>query len=348
MLWFVVAMVMAATAPRGFGAPGSNPFGPPYDWGPPPTPSLVANNIDYPNFLSRHDMLFEFAWNGTTRRWDFLPTSWITAPFLGNGFLGNVLYACDAPPQGVGRGGLCWAGNATRAAELRLEIGRQDLYSARRLGEGRFWDGIRLPVGYLRIAPAGQITGGHLRLRLHDATLTGRITTTHGTLSLNVLVHAKERAHVVEVGATGAEAAGLAFHWEPLTRCVDRWDVAGLPSCGLRPNPPQACTAAGAGEMVCHQRMDTADQGTFATAVKEVAGEGGQRRRVYLTTESAMWPYNTTHDPRPDALRAVRSFAARHEALLDTHRAWWARSCRPSAVLLLRPAAPHGRPRWRL
>jgi hypothetical protein len=58
-------------------------------------------------------------------RWRYLPTSWLTGPFTGNGVVGTVVYFCDPPdptkPEATqSRGGLCWKGNSTDKAECVL------------------------------------------------------------------------------------------------------------------------------------------------------------------------------------------------------------------------------------
>ena len=125
---------------------------------------LFEVDVDWPAFLAEQDMLFDWhrndssasGWGSATRN-HTLPTNWLQGPALGNGVVGDVVYFCNPAPRqpgrtegqasfGHGRGGYCEAGNATAKAELRIELGRQDLYSARRPVE-HFWNGVRLPVG---------------------------------------------------------------------------------------------------------------------------------------------------------------------------------------------------------
>ncbi len=128
---------------------------------------LYEVSVNWADFLSESDMLFDWKRNeSSTTGWasavrtSTLPTNWLEGLALGNGLLGSIIYFCDPPPAAEGttpgqdswehgRGGYCEPGNATANAELRLELGRQDLYSARQ-PYTNFWNGIRLPVGYLR------------------------------------------------------------------------------------------------------------------------------------------------------------------------------------------------------
>lgn len=147
-------------------------------------------------------------------------------------------YACDPPPA-FGRGAFCALGNATRNAELRIELGRQDLYSARKPSKS-YWNGVRLPVGYIRLVLRGKMLAGSMRLSLHNAEIHGILQTTLGTISFRLLTHATEIVHMLEVNVTGLES--VSFVLVPLTKCVDRVDVLGLINCTLTPNPAALCT----------------------------------------------------------------------------------------------------------
>eukprot|EP00039_Didymoeca_costata_P015286 m.257613 g.257613 ORF g.257613 m.257613 type:complete len:71 (+) comp16191_c1_seq1:288-500(+) len=50
------------------------------------TVSIVKDGINWPEFLSRHDMLFSWKWDENQQRFDdYLPVSWLTSPWTGNG-----------------------------------------------------------------------------------------------------------------------------------------------------------------------------------------------------------------------------------------------------------------------
>jgi len=249
-------------------------------------------------------------------------------PFTGNGWLGTVVYFCDPPPNGHGRGGFCQIGNATGKAEMRIELGRQDLYSAR-VPHANYWNGVRLPVGYLRLPLAGTLRSGLLRLNLYTAELTGHLVTSVGRVEVRLATLATSNMHLLEINGTGGEAHDAAtpavspFVFVPLTRCVDRWDVQGLINCTMHPYPAATCEAESSGEYVCHQSLNAAE-GSFATAVLQQTDAVGGGRKVYMTTESNLWPFDTATDPRPVALAAVRQAAtAGCYALLAPHREWW-------------------------
>eukprot|EP00656_Telonema_subtile_P029587 TRINITY_DN32694_c0_g1_i3.p1 TRINITY_DN32694_c0_g1~~TRINITY_DN32694_c0_g1_i3.p1 ORF type:complete len:674 (+),score=108.60 TRINITY_DN32694_c0_g1_i3:3-2024(+) len=290
------------------------------------TQSIVTDRVEWSSFLSRHDPLWSWSRsNATESGWDYLPTSWITGPFTGNGVVGQVMYFCDPPPNdGGSRGGHCWHGNSTSDAELRIELGRQDLYSARKPSD-TFWTGIRLPVGYVRVKTVGKLLAGQLRMSLSEGEVSGNLSTSAGGAELRVYTHANQPVTVLDVNATGGEEDGITFIFQPLTKCVDRWDVAGLVPCSLRPNPQMECTIKD-GATTCLQRMDTAegDTGSFSTIVQTVSSGNG-RYTVYMTVASSLWPHDVTADPRPLAQGVISAaLTAGPTALLESHHTWWA------------------------
>ena len=294
-----------------------------------PTTSIVTNNVSWSSLLSRHNPYYTFTFNPSTSSWDTLPTNWLTGPFTGNGLIGATLYFCDppsfSPVSGQGRGGYCQIGNATHNAELRIELGRQDLYSARQ-PLAHFWNGVRLPVGYLRIPMHGLLLTGTMMIDLYNAEIIGNLTTDKGTLMFRFFTHATEPVHILEVNSTGQEQPILLPVFVPLTQCVNRIDVQGLINCTLYPNPIAICKPGNnQGETVCLQPMDTTDQGSFATAIKSVSSTSSNIGYVtYITTASAMWPYNISTDPSILALETVQMAAATGVASLTiSHRSWW-------------------------
>lgn len=126
-----------------------------------PTSSIVSPPSNFSALLARHAMDFRFSnlarpcqcpqqpnnsircpcisqllrafltflhwleWDDDEGRYDYLPTSWLTGPFTGNGVIGTVLYFCDPPDKGgaASRGGLCWKGNSSSEAEYVSESG---------------------------------------------------------------------------------------------------------------------------------------------------------------------------------------------------------------------------------
>eukprot|EP00035_Acanthoeca_spectabilis_P012802 m.232590 g.232590 ORF g.232590 m.232590 type:complete len:852 (-) comp15717_c0_seq3:218-2773(-) len=292
-----------------------------------PTSSIVSPPSNFSALLARHAMDFRFKWDDDEGRYDYLPTSWLTGPFTGNGVIGTVLYFCDPPDKGgaASRGGLCWKGNSSSEAELRIELGRQDLYSNRNPTDN-FWSGIRLPVGYVRVVTKGKLLGGTLSLSLWDAEVVGTLMTSAGNISLRIFTHATQPLTLFESNCSGNEEAAVVF--VATTRCVNRWDVAGLVPCGMRPNPPAECTTTteeANTTTICTQAMkeDEGDRGSFATAIVAMRQDPG-RLTAYITTSSALWPHDVTTDPRVEA-RSILTHAQSvgNVRLRQEHCAWW-------------------------
>lgn len=319
-----------------------------------PTISIVQPNFTFPSLLARHDLLFNFSFNESTDQWTTLPTNWLTGPFFGNGLIGTIIYFCDPPVSGTvqrkdngtsrggsggyGRGAYCEGGNSTNVTEMRIEFGRQDLYSARQ-PLYHFWNGVRLPVGYLRIRTKGYIREGSLRLNLYEAKLQGTLITTLGTVSVTHYVHALEPGIILNVNPSGGES-GPDFPLPvlvPLSQCVNRIDVYGLINCTLFPNPDQVCLTTtsttnttidttATEETVCTQTMLSTDEGTFATAMEIVMDTttGNGAYTLYATIQSAMWPYNTAANATDMAIVMARQLSSIGEATLSvSHLQWW-------------------------
>ena len=90
------------------------------------TADTVTDRINWPEFLARHDLV-----------WERAPSNWFEAPFLGNGTLGTMVY--QTGPQTV-----------------RLEVGRGDVYDHRK-ADGAWHNRCRLPIGHFTIETIGKI-----------------------------------------------------------------------------------------------------------------------------------------------------------------------------------------------
>ncbi len=139
--------------------------------------SEVADRVDWPSFLERHDLV-----------WEVLPATFDHGAFLGNGLLGTTIYT-DGPDR------------------LRFELGRSDVTDHRR-------DNGRLPIGGLILKTAGTIKSGTLRTDLWNAETRGEIVTDKGRVRFRALDHADEMALLVDLETEGGEGAA-AFAWEP-------------------------------------------------------------------------------------------------------------------------------------
>ena len=92
------------------------------------TGAEVQNKIDWPAFMSRHDLVF----NNITEKWG-------EGAYTGNGLMGVMVYLTDDK------------------SALRFRVGRTDVM----VQKGQAY---RVPIGDLLLRPVGKITGGTMRM----------------------------------------------------------------------------------------------------------------------------------------------------------------------------------------
>jgi hypothetical protein len=146
------------------------------------SPSIVHDEIDWPDFLSRHDMI-----------WEKFPAEFDDGGFLGNGLLGVTIYR-----EGENR--------------LRFEMGRADVTEHRRNNN-------RLPIGGLVLKTEGKILNGTMRLDLWNAELRGELKTEKGHIRFRSLIHTKEMVLLTDMETTGRES-NASYSWEAAP-CLD-------------------------------------------------------------------------------------------------------------------------------
>lgn len=260
-------------------------------------------DIDWPAFLSRHDLV-----------WEQLPNHWNEGPFLGNGQLGLVAYA-----------------NRERN-RFDFHLGRSDVTDHRGAPDRKtsrgvpgmtvFHDFPRLDLGRITLHPAGQIQDGDFRLDLWNAELTGRITTDLGELRLRVITLRDRMVHAIEVTSTETTADGRPAPW--------RWDfLPGNPATpreqvfpGNRPgyvtNPnPRLTTHEGV--PVCVQPLLAG--GDYATAWLEEKSPDSRTAVLYVSTANEVPAADRSAAVAVADVRAAA--AAGLPALVADHRAWW-------------------------
>src|SRR3954451_6210165 len=93
----------------------------------------VQDKIDWPNFLARHDLV-----------WNRVPEKWGEGAFTGNGLLGTMAYLTNDKTA------------------LRFRVGRSDVMVQEK-------QAYRVPIGDLVLRPVGKITGCGMILHLWDA-----------------------------------------------------------------------------------------------------------------------------------------------------------------------------------
>ncbi len=134
----------------------------------------VKPQVDWPEFLARHDLV-----------WERAPLAWHDGPFLGNGMLGSMLYQLDDH-------------------QLRISLGRADAEDHQKKGQP-FISQSRLPNGYFSVRTAGKITGFKGRLDLYNAETRIQVTTDKGTIEIRGFVHSDDMIIAYEFTPSGGE-----------------------------------------------------------------------------------------------------------------------------------------------
>jgi len=142
-------------------------------------------NVDMAQFLERQAPVWNWTADATT-----LPSAWYEGAFTGNGVQGTML--------------TLHGGSADSNSYIRIELGRTDVYDDRPrsgpLSTRNFvFDRPRLPIGYIKVPLTGSITGGGMRISLHDARVEGHVNTTTGVTYFQVYTHATRDVSVVKL-----------------------------------------------------------------------------------------------------------------------------------------------------
>lgn len=259
-------------------------------------PQTVANPIDWPSFLRRHDLI-----------WDRVPTSWDEAPFLGNGLVASMIYVDPA------------------TGALRIDLGRSDVQDHRFPNRTQH-DRVRLPIGHFLLKPRGAILPGcRLRLGLHDATLRGEIQTDRGRIGLTAYVHAEAMVMVVEMTASAGEA-GVTWEWvgEEALSPRQTWGLTHNEPSRVdktyQPNPPGQRRREGQDELWIQPLM--AGGGTVTAWRSSASG-------LVVSVQHA-YPGAPPVQAALDAVRAAVGDTQR----VASHQAWWDGFYRASFVSL--------------
>lgn len=245
-------------------------------------------------------------WNSFLSRqdplWDTPPTAWADAPFLGNGLLGCYL--------------MC------RGKDMLLELGRTDVCDHRQDEDTSLYSRRRLPIGHMRFSLREEITGADLRLDLHRAELTGHIRTVRGDVSIRILVHSLQPVILCELQPSqGSLLSGMRFVPQD-TKCPERIysrikEVA--------PDPP-AYAFHERGFLGAVQPLLAG--GEYATAWRQISEEEGGCRLLIATSS-----VTAAGGGIQEAERAIDAAEAQvWQALLASHREWWAAFYRKSFV----------------
>ena len=240
-----------------------------------PAAPSVSENIDWPAFMARHDLV-----------WRQLPQKWEAGAYHGNGHMGAMVYAKN------------------KGATLNWEQGRSDVA----------FQGSRIPIGDLQLAPAGKITGFEARTDLWNASVVGKITTDKGAIEFRSFTHSLDMVNVIEVRTSGSEEP--AWTWVPglasNPRKIYKKETLGP---GDQNDPP---VTSREGDLdISFQPLKPAGGHAVAWQVVELApGHSLVLSSVGYAKDAAA--------ARGEAAAAVKKARADGlPALVKTHQAWW-------------------------
>ena len=173
--------------------------------------SQVNLNVNWQDFLSRHDMV-----------WDTMPGDYFEAPFVGNGLLGTIVFKDNLLPN-----------------TLRFEVGRSDVYDHRSKDLPVAHYSGRVPIGQLLLSTAGEIKDINLRTDLWNAEIRGTITTSLGLISFQCFVPTGDNVIVLNVKTTSKEQKAIC-RFRPQQAVSSRYLAQPLRDKGFvyMPNPP--------------------------------------------------------------------------------------------------------------
>jgi alpha-L-fucosidase 2 len=263
--------------------------------------SLIKSVIDWPEFISRHDML-----------WKRLPCSWREAPWTGNGMLGSMLW-CEKKA-------------------IRLQLFRGDVQEHRPMTQGTSgYTRARLQIGSFYIKSGTKPTNCDLHLSLYDAELSGTIGMADETLNLHHFTHSEDMVVVMDLQAKSP----LDIVWNPASAMPTREgypcseaDLPGVqkvykskyPTEPFTPNPnPEIKLIEGVN--VCIQ--ETVGGSSHCTAWK-VINTG--YRQIVVASIGNRWP-DRKNDPIQDAVVSVQKIVelsdSDYRIWRQRHYDWW-------------------------
>jgi alpha-L-fucosidase 2 len=260
---------------------------------------LVHDNVDWPDFLARHDLL-----------WDTMPTKWSESPFLGNGRLAVSMQA------------------QTGENAVRFAIDNVDVFDRRDPSWGSVpYSRSRYRVGDFVLHPVGQITGVKMRLKLHDAELDGTITTSEGTIQFRALVHAERMIAVVDLEMSPGEQSA---HWEwrgadavssrkPVRDARGQAEYEKLYGHPIRiwvDNPRPLHTRRNNIDLYVQTLLAG---GAYTTAWEERVRSPSHR--TLFVSSMMSWPGVESSDEAVAEIRGTRTGG--FDRLVKTHRSWW-------------------------
>jgi len=269
--------------------------------------NVVTEQVDWPSFLERQDPV-----------WHRVPTRWMESPFLGNGWMGAMIYQNGKNPR-----------------ELRIDVQRADVTDHNPAGGAPFGLG-RLVIGYFAVSTTGEIQDCDLRLDLWNAELKGTLHTTKGNIALRAFVHTEDMVTQVEIRGDGGEAPKLEFR--PGEAVSPRYqfkknDQNFVPPAGYdpvnHPNPKPELLESDEVK-ICRQSLNAG--GEFATAWTLAT-----KNKTSVLRFSVAQSFPETNAVA-QAVASLKNAAAISETKWEAvHRDWWHAFYRRSFVSMSDP-----------
>lgn len=300
----------------------------------------IRDNLNWQEFLSRSDMLWtkmpvcksfgDKIFKGTPMTAGFLEhlnepdaraltqdyTAFDSAPFLGNGTLGMMLWE--------------------NAKGARFEINRSDVYDMRE-GCAVLYGRNRILNGYYQLLYKGKPTNKcSLRLDLWNAQLKGEIFTSVGGFYISAYVHALQNLIVLCIEPFGGEEVKLEFI--PMPSTAVRPILRGEKVDGWGEYPPALQSTSGNVNMSVQRLTNMRDgkpnerienEGCFANAWAK------QEDSSTFFITSAFNNPDASHITQAQAESGIILAQQTGEALLaEQHREWWHTAYKKSFVSL--------------
>ena len=252
-------------------------------------PPNLTRQIDWPAFIASHDLV-----------WHHVPANWEGSPFLGNGWMGAMIY--QEPKN-------------THALRIDVQHAGVNDHRADRTGGDGAYNQSRLPIGRFVVTAKGEILDCDWRLDLWNAELTGTVQTTTGKIFLRALIHTEDMVALVELRNQDGENAAVEFLPDKaISPRADPVWKRQLPSpYPLNPAPE---IISRDGVKVCRQALLAG--GDYATAWTLETNANLQTLRFSVAQN---FPQSNSV---PEAISNLhRASGVPLETWLTSHRTWW-------------------------
>jgi len=265
----------------------------------------ISANVKWKRILTTHDLIFKQ-----------LPRKWEEAPYFGNGIIASMLYA-----------------DSLDARRLIIQVFRTDVSDHRTDSAG--WTAYsrpRLSIGYFTLDLKEPVTSCILRQSLWNATLTGTIKTSSGSLVIKHFVVADKDLVITEIKKNGNE--DYTIKWYPgnpvsTRRKLFPYSLNVLPAYAAaygnkylttlqvyHPNPKVRLKNLGS----IHLSIQNLSAGGQFVAAWKISGIN-QHRQIFTVTIKNSYPKKTAEKQAYNELDKITYHALK--AAYVEHCYWW-------------------------